>query len=107
MKWPISVSPYDCAIIPFINKGNSQNLEKAINISKRLKAKEIDFIIDDTDENFSSKIKKFNLIGIPYQIILGNKSDGDKLEFQEIGKDKKIIPIEEIEKIILKNKKID
>ena len=107
MKWPISVSPYDCAIIPFINKGNNQNLDKAINISKRLKAKEIDFIIDDTDENFSSKIKKFNLIGIPYQIILGNKSDGDKLEFQEIGKDKKIIPIEEIEKIILKNKKID
>ena len=107
MKWPISVSPYDCAIIPFINKGNSQNLEKAINISKRLKAKEIDFIIDDTDENFSSKIKKFNLIGIPYQIILGNKSEGDKLEFQEIGKDKKIILIEEIEKIILENKKID
>ena len=107
MKWPISVSPYDCAIIPFINKGNSQNLEKAINISKRLKAKEIDFIIDDTDENFSSKIKKFNLIGIPYQIILGNKSEGNKLEFQEIGKDKKIILIEEIEKIILENKKID
>ena len=105
MKWPLSVSPYDCVIIPLINKGNSQNLEKAINISNHLKAKEIDFIIDDTDENFSSKIKKFNLIGIPYQIILGNKSDGDKLEFQEIGKDKKIIPIQEIEKIILKNKK--
>ena len=32
MKWPQSVSPYDCAIIPFLNKGDKKNLDKAINI---------------------------------------------------------------------------
>ena len=28
-----------------------------------------------------------NLIGAPYQIIIGKKSDGDLLEFKEVGKD--------------------
>ena len=40
-------------------------------------------LLDDTDENYSSKIKKMNLIGAPYQIIIGKKSDGDLLEFKE------------------------
>jgi prolyl-tRNA synthetase len=32
--------------------------------------------IDDTDENYSSKIKKMNLIGAPYQIVFGKKTEG-------------------------------
>ena len=36
MKWPISVSPYECAILPLINKNDKSNLEKANNISKIL-----------------------------------------------------------------------
>ena len=70
MKWPISVSPYDCAIIPMVSKNDSSNLEKSNKIFEYLKSKNIDVIIDDTDENISAKIKKFNLIGIPYQLSL-------------------------------------
>ena len=54
-----------------------------------MKSKNIDVIIDDTDENFSSKLKKFNLLGIPYQIMIGKKSEGDLIEFNEIGKSSK------------------
>ena len=104
MKWPLSVSPFDCAIIPIINKDNNQSLEKALNLSNELKNKGIDFLIDDTDESFSSKIKKFNLIGIPFQIIIGNKNGSNKLEFQEIGEEKKILTINEIANLILKRK---
>ena len=104
MKWPISVAPYDCAILPLINKNDSKNLEKAKKISDFLKKLNIDFIIDDTDENFSSKIKKFNLIGIPFQIMIGNKTEGDKFEFKEINQDSKNLTIEEIAKIIKKKK---
>ena len=68
MKWPISVAPYEVSIIPMINKNDQSALEKAVNISKELMVTNIDSIIDDTDENFSSKIKKMNLIGAPYQI---------------------------------------
>ena len=58
MKWPISVAPYDLSIIPMINKNDNTSLEKAKNINKELIKNKIDAIIDDTDENFSSKIKK-------------------------------------------------
>ena len=82
MKWPLSVAPYDVAIIPMINKNDSSALEKANNVYSELNKNNIDAIIDDTDENYSSKIKKMNLIGAPYQIIIGKKSDGDLLEFK-------------------------
>ncbi len=104
MKWPISIAPYECAILPIISKNNKVNLEKAVNISQALNKNKIDFIIDDTDESFSSKIKKFNLIGIPFQIIIGNKNDGDTFEFREIGKDSKNYKLDEILEIIKKSK---
>ena len=107
MNWPISVSPYECAIIPLINKNDNSNLEKAQNIYKYLSEKKIDTLIDDTDENFSSKIKKFNLIGIPFQILIGKKSEGDLFEFNEIGKKTKNLSIKDIVKIIINKKKIN
>ena len=104
MKWPLSVAPYEVAIIPLVSKNDNSNLEKANNIYKHLNNKNIDSIIDDTDENFSSKMKKFNLIGVPYQILLGKKSDGNLLEFREIGKDSQSLSIEEITKFLTKQK---
>ncbi len=104
MKWPMSVAPYEVAIIPLVSKNDNSNLEKANNIFKHLNNKNIDSIIDDTDENFSSKIKKFNLIGVPYQILLGKKSDGDLFEFKEIGKDPKNLSIEQITKFLTEQK---
>jgi len=104
MKWPLSVAPYECSIIPMITKNENLNLEKANNIYKFLNDNNIDTILDDTDENFSSKMKKFNLIGIPFQIIIGKKSDGETFEFKEIGEKAKNLKIEEIARII-KSKK--
>ncbi len=104
MKWPLSVAPYEVAIIPLINKNENSNLEKANNIYKHLNKNNIDSIIDDTDENFSSKIKKFNLIGVPFQILLGKKSDGNLLEFKEIGKDPQNLSIEQITKFLTEQK---
>ena len=101
MKWPLAISPYHCAILPQINKNDKTNLEKALNIHEHLKSKNIDTIIDDTDESISSKMRKFNLIGVPFQIIIGKKSEDDLVEFKEIGKDATKTKIEEIYKIII------
>ena len=101
MKWPLAISPYHCAILPQINKNDKTNLEKALNIHEYLKSKNIDTIIDDTDESISSKMKKFNLIGVPFQIILGKKSEDELVEFKEIGKDVTKTKVEEIYKIII------
>src|SRR6056300_338289 len=100
MKWPISVAPYELIIIPMINKNDNTALIKAENIFYELTKNNIDTVIDDTDENYSSKIKKSNLIGAPYQIIIGKKSEGDLLEFKETGKEAKNLPLNEIIKTI-------
>ena len=104
MKWPISVAPYDIAIIPMINKNDTSALDKANKISLELNQNNIDVIIDDTDENLSSKIKKMNLIGAPYQIIIGKQTEGDLFEFKEINKETQKINLKEIIKIINKQK---
>ncbi len=100
MNWPINVAPYECAILPLVSKNDKTNLEKSINIFKKLKDRNIDVIIDDTDENFSSKMKKFNLIGVPYQILLGNKSDDEMLEFKKVGQASSKLKIDDIIKTI-------
>ena len=102
MKWPKSVSPFDLVIIPSINKNNNENLEKAKKIYKELKKQNVDVLLDDVDENMSNKFKKHDLIGIPYQIIVGSKSQDQKFEFKEVGSDSEILGIEEI-KSKLKN----
>ena len=104
MKWPISVSPYDCCVLPIINKNDNSNLEKAVNIYNLLKKSGLDVLIDDTDENLSSKIKKFNLLGIPYQIIIGKNFNENKIEFKEIDREPIYISLEDIIKKI-KDKK--
>ena len=45
-----------------------------------------------------------NLIGAPYQIIIGKQTDGEVLEFKEIGKETQKINLSEIINIIKKQK---
>ena len=104
MKWPMSVTPYDCAIIPMIKKNDKSNLEKSIKVHEFLKTKNIETIIDDTDENISAKIKKFNLIGIPYQLIIGSKSEGNLYEFKEVDGETQKLTVEDIASQIIKAK---
>ena len=104
MKWPISIAPYDVAIIPMINKNDTNALKKANIINLELHKNDIDAVIDDTDENFSSKIKKMNLIGAPYQIIIGKQTDGDLLEFKEVGGESQKLKLKEIINLIIEQK---
>ena len=104
MKWPFAVAPYELAILPMINKNDTTALDNSKRIFKHFEQNNIDTIIDDMDENLSSKIKKFNLIGVPYQIIIGKKSEGDLFEFKEIRKDPQNLTLDQITKILTKQK---
>ena len=97
MKWPKSISPFDVVIIPSISKNNKENLEKAEKIYKVLKKQNIDVLLDDVDENMSNKFKKHDLIGIPYQIIIGSKSEQDKFEFKELNSQSEILSLDDIQ----------
>ena len=73
MKWPKSISPFEVVIIPNFNKSNQENLKKAEKIYNDLKKQNVDVLLDDVDESMSNKFKKHDLIGVPYQIIIGSK----------------------------------
>ena len=53
-------------------------------------------MLDDVDENMSNKFKKHDLIGVPYQIIIGSKSEQNKFEFKELNLDSKMLSLENI-----------
>ena len=97
MKWPKSISPFDAVIIPSISKNNNENLLKAEKIYKALKKQNIDVLLDDVDENMSNKFKKHDLIGVPYQIIIGSKSEEDKFEFKELNSQSEMLSLDKIQ----------
>ena len=96
MKWPKSISPFDVVIVPSISKNNKENLQKAEKIYQELKKQNIDVLLDDVDENMSNKFKKHDLIGIPFQIIIGSKSEENKFEFKELNSDSELLSLENI-----------
>ncbi len=96
MKWPKPISPYDVVIIPSISKNNKENLGKAEKIYQELKKQNIDVLLDDVDENMSNKFKKHDLIGIPFQIIIGSKSEENKFEFKELNSESEMLSLESI-----------
>jgi len=55
----------------------------------------------------SAKFKKFDLIGIPYQIILGTKSEEDKFEFKEINGKTAILSLDEIKNKLLNKRNLN
>ena len=96
MKWPKSISPFDVVIIPSFSKNNKENLSKSIKIYNDLKKQNIDVLLDDVDENMSQKFKKHDLIGVPYQIIVGSKSTENKVEFKEVNFESSFIDLKDI-----------
>ena len=67
-----------------------------------LKKQNIDALLDDVDENMSTKFKKHDLIGIPFQIIIGSKSKDDLFEFKEVNTESKALSLKEIKEKLKK-----
>jgi prolyl-tRNA synthetase len=107
MKWPQSISPFEVVIIPSLQKNDESNYLKAVKIYEYLIKNNIDVLLDDTNEHLSAKFKKFDLIGIPYQIILGSKSTDDKFEFKEVNSKVEILSLENIKKKLINNRNLN
>jgi len=107
MRWPESVTPFDVAINPSLQKNDKSNYSKAETIYNLLKKNNIDVLLDNTDEHLSAKFKKFDLIGVPYQIILGSKSTGDKFEFKEVNGKTETISLEEIKNKLINRRNLN
>ena len=107
MRWPESIAPFKVAIIPSLQKKDKSNYLKAEKIYNLLVKNNIDVLFDDTDEHLSAKFKKFDLIGIPYQIILGSKSTDNTFEFKEVNGKTEIKSLEEIKNQLLNKRNLN
>ena len=107
MKWPKSVAPFEVALIASLQKNDKSNFLKAEKIYNLLLKNKFDVLFDDTDEHLSAKFKKFDLIGIPHQIILGSKSTDNKFEFKEVNGKTETLSLEEIQNKLLNRRNLN
>jgi prolyl-tRNA synthetase len=71
--WPKSIAPFDVQILP-LNMKDPKTIEIGERLYKELREKGIDVLIDDREERAGVKFKDADLIGIPVQVILGEKN---------------------------------
>jgi prolyl-tRNA synthetase len=70
--WPLSIAPFAVEIISVTIK-DEESVKRADNIYEYLMSQSIDVLIDDRNERPGVKFKDADLIGIPYQVIIGAK----------------------------------
>lgn len=80
--WPKQIAPYMCAIV-IININDNNQLELGNKVYELLQSNNIEVILDDRDERPGIKFKDIDLIGIPYRIVIGKKSNDNIVEFKE------------------------
>ena len=76
--WPKSVSPYDIGIINLKQKDDDIT-SISDDVYEKLMSAGFDVLYDDKDDNPGVKFSRMDLIGLPYQVIIGNKSKSDSI----------------------------
>ncbi|ALK09123.1 proline--tRNA ligase [Blastochloris viridis] len=74
--WPEAVAPFTVAVLN-LKAGDSTTDAACEQLYAALKAKGVDVLYDDTDERPGAKFAKADLIGIPWQILVGPKGLAD------------------------------
>ena len=73
MIWPKSIAPFDIELLP-LNMADTKTVEIAENFYKDLTEKGFEVLMDDRDERAGVKFKDADLIGIPIQLVIGEKN---------------------------------
>lgn len=79
--WPLSVAPFQVAIITINVKDENQN-QIANKFYEDLKSEGIDVLLDDRNERPGVKFNDIDLIGIPFKIIVGKMITEDLVELK-------------------------
>jgi prolyl-tRNA synthetase len=94
--WTKQSRPFDIYIL-ISNVKNKEQYDVAFELYKNLKALGYSVLIDDRNDRFGSKIKDFELLGIPYSLVIGNKIEDKKVELINRSNDsKELLEIETI-----------
>ncbi|MDO7600815.1 MAG: proline--tRNA ligase [SAR86 cluster bacterium] len=71
--WPEAIAPYEVNIVAIGYAKEPQIAEAANNLSEQLQAMGYEVIVDDRKDGYGTKMKDAELIGIPVNVIIGNR----------------------------------
>ena len=71
--WPESIAPYEVNIVAIGYTKEQKIADAANNLSEQLQSMGYEVIVDDRKDGYGTKMKDAELIGIPVNIIIGNK----------------------------------
>ena len=71
--WPVSVAPYEVAVIP-LACGDDVLQPLAEKVAAELVEQGIEVVLDDRDERPGVKFADNDLMGFPFQVVIGKKS---------------------------------
>jgi prolyl-tRNA synthetase len=72
IKWPEAVAPFKVAILN-LKQGDSAADAACESLYRDLTAKGVDALYDDTDQRAGAKFATADLIGVPWQVMIGPK----------------------------------
>ena len=78
VKWPFNVAPFKVSLINLMS-GDKQCLEFSDNFYKILINNKVDVLYDDRECSIGKKLSDNELIGSPYQLIIGKRDIAQKL----------------------------
>jgi prolyl-tRNA synthetase len=82
IKWPESVAPFKVGILN-LKQGDTATDAACEKLYSELNARGVDVLYDDTDERAGAKFASMDLIGLPWQVLVGPKGLADgKIELK-------------------------
>jgi prolyl-tRNA synthetase len=75
VAWPVTVAPLEVAVLPLAVDGDVA--DTAERLASQLAAAGIETVIDDRDERAGVKFADADLIGWPYQVVVGKRGVAD------------------------------
>ncbi len=101
IKWPEAVAPFKVAILN-LKQGDSSTDAASENLYRQLSARGVEVLYNDLDERPGSKFASTDLIGIPWQILVGPKGLAEgkiELKCRADGSRQLLTPADAIERL--------
>ena len=94
--WPVSVAPYEVAVIP-LSVGDDVLQPLAERVADELSQAGVEVVLDDRAERPGVKFADNDLMGFPYQVVIGKKSAAEgKVEVKDRATgEREALPVED------------
>ncbi len=100
--WPESVAPYKVGLLN-LKQGDAACDAMAEKLVGLFESANIEYLYDDRDERAGSKLADMDLIGLPWQVIIGPRSVGSgmvELKNRRTGQRQEILPEQALAKLV-------